>query len=132
MADRENSGAIARLAHVAHAIAANAQVAYFQTGCRECADRLARFPQDASGSLLALSGRVQRNIERLIGRLATDEDFRSAFQRNPQQTLIDAADWGLDLSAIEVDAMLATDQKLWDRIAAELDSRLQKASLKTT
>ena len=75
---------------------------------------------------------MQRNIERLIGRLATDEDFRNAFRRNPQQTLVDAAAWGLDLSAIEVDAMLATDQMLWDRIAAELDSRLQKASLKTT
>jgi hypothetical protein len=75
---------------------------------------------------------VHRNIERLIGRLATDEDFRCAFQRNPQQTLIDAAAWGLDLSAVEVEAMLATDQTLWDRIAAELDSRLQKASLKPT
>ena len=74
---------------------------------------------------------MQRNIERLIGRLATDEDFRFAFQRNPQKTLNDAAAWGLDLSAIEVEAVLATDRTLWDRIAAELDSRLQKASLKT-
>jgi len=75
---------------------------------------------------------VQRHIERLIGRLVTDEDFRDAFQRNPQKTLTDAAAWGVDLSAIEIEALLATDQKLWDRIATELDSRLQKASLKTS
>ena len=75
---------------------------------------------------------MQRHIERLIGRLATDEDFRYAFQRNPQQTLNEAVAWGLDLSAIEVEALLATDQTLWDRIAEELDARLQKASLKTT
>ena len=75
---------------------------------------------------------MQRHIERLIGRLATDEDFRHAFQRDPHQTLNDAAAWGLCLSAIEMEALLATDQKLWDRIAGELDARLQKASLKTT
>jgi hypothetical protein len=74
---------------------------------------------------------VHRHIERLIGRLATDEDFRHAFQRNPHKTLHDATAWGLDLSAIEIEALLATDQTLWDRIAGELDARLQKASLKT-
>jgi hypothetical protein len=75
---------------------------------------------------------VQRNIELLIGRLVTDEDFRDAFQRDPQKTLADAAAWGLSLNAIEVTALLATDQTLWERIALELDSRLQKASFKTT
>ena len=88
-------------------------------------------PAKPAGAVLAFLKGVQRHIERLIGRLVTDEDFRDAFQRNPQQTLIDAAAWGVDLSAIEVEAMLATDQTLWDRIATELDSRLQKASLKT-
>jgi hypothetical protein len=74
---------------------------------------------------------VQRHIEVLIGRLVTDEDFRRAFERNPQQVLGNAAEWGLALSAIEVCALLATDQSLWERIAVELDSRLQKASFKT-
>jgi hypothetical protein len=75
---------------------------------------------------------VQRHIELLIGRLVTDEDFRDAFQRDPQKTLADAAAWGLALSAIEVSALLATDQTLWERIALELDSRLQKASFRTS
>jgi hypothetical protein len=75
---------------------------------------------------------LQRNIELLIGRLVTDEDFRDAFLRDPHQTLTDAAAWGLALNAIEVAAVLATDQTLWERIALELDSRLQKASFKTS
>ena len=74
---------------------------------------------------------MQRHIEMLIGRLATDEDFRRAFQRDPQRTLSEAAEWGMALSAVEVTALLATDQTLWERIAVELDSRLQKASFKT-
>lgn len=74
---------------------------------------------------------VQRHIELLIGRLATDEDFRLAFRRDPQRTLNDAVAWGLALSEVEVTAILATDQTLWDRIAQELDSRLQKASFRT-
>jgi hypothetical protein len=68
----------------------------------------------------------------LIGRLVTDEDFRRAFERDPQQVLSDAAEWGLALSEIEVTALLATDQELWERIALELDSRLQKASFRTS
>jgi hypothetical protein len=75
---------------------------------------------------------VQRHIELLIGRLATDEDFRRAFKRDPNQTLTEAAEWGLALSAVEVTAILATDQTLWERIASELDCRLQKASFKTS
>jgi hypothetical protein len=75
---------------------------------------------------------VQRHIELLIGRLATDEDFRRAFQTDPRRTLGEAAEWGLALSTIEVTALLATDQTLWDRIAVELDSRLQKASFRTS
>ena len=68
----------------------------------------------------------------LIGRLVTDEDFRRAFERDPQQVLGHAVEWGLSLSEIEVTALLATDQALWERIALELDSRLQKASFRTS
>jgi hypothetical protein len=73
---------------------------------------------------------VQRSIELLIGRLVTDEDFRHAFRADPRRALRHAETSGLALSAIEISALLATDAGLWDRIALELDSRLQKASLK--
>lgn len=73
---------------------------------------------------------MQRSIEIVIGRLVTNEEFRAAFLRNPRQALTDASCCGLPLNAIEVSALLATDPALWDRMASELDSRLQKASLK--
>lgn len=74
---------------------------------------------------------VQRSIEIVIGRLVTDEEFRNTFMRDPRATLQDMAQGGLSLSVIEVAALLATDRSLWDRVALELDSRLQKASFKT-
>jgi hypothetical protein len=75
---------------------------------------------------------VQRHIELLIGRLVTDEDFRREFRRDPRKALSEAEKWGIALTAIEVNALLATDQSLWERIALELDSRLQKASFRTS
>lgn len=71
---------------------------------------------------------MQRHIELLIGRLVTDEDFRNAFRSDPRQALADAERYGLTLTAVEVEALLATDRSLWARIANEVDSRLRKAS----
>ena len=75
---------------------------------------------------------MQRSIEILIGRLITDEDFRRAFRHDPHATLESAAEWGLALSPLEVRALIATDHSLWDRVANEVDDRLQKASLKNS
>jgi len=72
---------------------------------------------------------VHRSIEILIGRLVTDEEFRAAFRRDPRAALANVAVWGLELTGAEMSALLDTDRLLWDRVAAELDSRLQKASL---
>jgi len=73
---------------------------------------------------------VQRSIELFIGKLITDEDFRRAFQRDPQATLANSEEWGLALNPYEVRILLTTNPSVWDRMAEELDSRLQKASLK--
>ena len=48
---------------------------------------------------------VQRSIEILIGKLATDADFRRAFQCNPRGTLHQASEWGLALTESEVRAL---------------------------
>jgi hypothetical protein len=64
------------------------------------------------------------------GRLVTDEDFRTAFRHDPRAALVNVAGWGLELSAGEVGALLDTDHTLWDRVARELYSRLQEASLR--
>ena len=72
---------------------------------------------------------MQRSIEILIGKLITDEDFRRSFMRDPHGTLERVAGLGLDVTASEMLALMATDSALWDRVANQVDARLQKASL---
>jgi hypothetical protein len=73
---------------------------------------------------------AHRIIEMLIGRLITDEQFRSEFLRNPEATLVALRDSGLELSRTEIAALVNTDPMLWVRAAATIDPRLEKASLK--
>lgn len=72
----------------------------------------------------------QRSVEVLIGRLVTDEELRREFVAKPRATIRLVQERGLELSVAEVDALLATHIGLWDCLAAALDPRLQKASLK--
>lgn len=73
---------------------------------------------------------AQRDVEGVIGRLATDEEFRRRFLADPASTLGGLVEQGVGLSRAEVAALMATDPELWDRVAETLDPRLQKASLK--
>jgi hypothetical protein len=73
---------------------------------------------------------AQRIIELVIGRLITDEQFRSEFEQNPEKTLLDLRERGLELSKTEIAALISTDLTLWARTADAIDPRLQKASLK--
>jgi hypothetical protein len=73
---------------------------------------------------------AQRVVEILIGRLITDEDFRSDFLADPENTLLALSDLGLELSRTEIAALVNTDPTLWARTAVRIDPRLQKASFK--
>jgi hypothetical protein len=73
---------------------------------------------------------TQRTVEALVGRLMTDEAFRTEFLGNPTATLDALRSQGLELSATEVDALAGTDPALWAHANTLLDARLQKASLK--
>jgi hypothetical protein len=73
---------------------------------------------------------AQRSIEILIGRLVTDEELRERFIVAPLETLRLERQQGVELTAAELDALLASPLSLWTRLAALLDERLQKASLK--
>jgi hypothetical protein len=73
---------------------------------------------------------AQRIVETLIGRLITDEQFRSEFLQDPETTLMALSDRGLELSRTEIAALVNTDLTLWARTADAIDPRLQKASLK--
>jgi hypothetical protein len=97
---------------------------------------LARFrAYRSSGPNFALARRrkvtlAQRIIEMLIGRLITDEQFRDDFLRDPESTLLEMCDRGLELSRTEMAALINTDPALWGRTAEAIDPRLQKVSFK--
>ena len=75
---------------------------------------------------------TQRSIEIIIGRLMTDEEFRERFQQAPLEALqVFMERWGADLSHAEIAALLAMDTDFWERVAEEVDPRLQKANLKS-
>jgi hypothetical protein len=72
-----------------------------------------------------------RTVERVIGRLLTDEELRLKFTRFPNQTLAELGEQGWELTRIEVDALLTIEIRLWSDVAARIDPRLQRCSLKT-
>jgi hypothetical protein len=72
---------------------------------------------------------LHRVVEALIGQLITDDGFRSDFLREPEAILIGLRERGLDISAIEIAALIATDPGAWTRAAGALDPRLKKMNL---
>lgn len=68
----------------------------------------------------------QRNIELLIGRLLTDEAFRFEFVSHLNKTLGSFIDSGHELTAHEVQVLIASNPSFWNDIAAEIDPRLRK------
>lgn len=69
---------------------------------------------------------AQRSVEILIGRLITDEAFRSAFLADANTALVGFAASGHELTALEMSALCATPFSVWERAAEDIDSRLQK------
>ncbi|MGH9140047.1 MAG: Os1348 family NHLP clan protein [Vicinamibacterales bacterium] len=74
---------------------------------------------------------AQRSIEVLIGRLITDEAFRTAFLRNRTETLRGFVESGHELTTLELAAVAKTRMDLWILVADQIDPRLQKASFQT-
>ena len=72
----------------------------------------------------------QANVERIVGRLATDEDFRREFRDDPDRAVRGLASRGLELTHAEIAALVTLDPLTFDRFADSLDPRLQKASLR--
>jgi hypothetical protein len=69
---------------------------------------------------------AQRSVEILIGRLMTDEAFRSAFAADANSALSGFVECGHDLTHVEISALCATPFSVWERGAEDIDSRLQK------
>lgn len=68
----------------------------------------------------------QPNVERVIGRLVTDETFRRRFAGDPATALRELVEAGVELTPIEVRALACVDAALLSRIAEAIDPRIQK------
>ena len=71
----------------------------------------------------------QHAVERTLGKLATDEEFRARFFENPA-----AATWeaGLPLSAVELEALSTLPRAAIARFSQSLDSRIRRLCLDAT
>jgi len=75
---------------------------------------------------------MHKNVETLIGRLATDPSLRHRFAANPRGVLEDFALRGLELTVVELDALASLDPSALGAFASVLDRRLQRAATATT
>ncbi len=71
----------------------------------------------------------QKTVQLVIGRLLTDEDFREPFVRRPRETLNALREQGFELTDDELDALVASDPKMWPSMASRIHPRLQRCSL---
>lgn len=74
-------------------------------------------------------GAMHRNVETLIGRLATDPMLCRRFAEGPAALLGELCEQGLELTPVEIAALAATDPQAIRRFAEALDPRLRKAPL---
>ena len=72
---------------------------------------------------------AQKNVQLIIGRILTDEEFRSDFLERPIATLASLRDRGFELTNTEVDALGRTDARLWRCGAEWIDPRIQRCRL---
>jgi hypothetical protein len=71
-----------------------------------------------------------RCVEQIIGRLVSDERFRRQFRDAPERLLGELAAAGIIVTASEQRALVETPPASWTEMAARLDPRLQKVSLR--
>jgi hypothetical protein len=66
-------------------------------------------------------------VETVIGRLATDPLIRRRFLENPAAVLRQLREEGCELTAVEIDALAATDAEAIRSFAQAIDRRIRKA-----
>src|SRR5262245_59319329 len=72
---------------------------------------------------------THRNVEILIGKLATDAALGRRFANDPAAVLNELERQGLELTAVEIDALSSTDVAAIQTITRALDRRIRKAAL---
>jgi hypothetical protein len=68
----------------------------------------------------------QKNVQLIIGRILTDEEFRLDFLERPAATLTLLRERGCELTAVEASAIVMTDRRLWQFGERWIDERLQR------
>ena len=68
----------------------------------------------------------QRSVEAFVGRLATDEEFRSRFKADRGAVLDETIAAGTPITPVERQALLGLDFESCEKFAGLLDPRLQK------
>lgn len=71
----------------------------------------------------------QKTVERIIGRLLTDEALRRRFCEGPLETLSELREQGFDLTDSEIEALTETDRRVWSSAARRIHPQLQRCSL---
>ena len=72
---------------------------------------------------------THRNVETLLGRLATDPVLRRRFAENPAGLLEELRQHGYELTGVEADALASTDADAIRSFADALDRRIRKADV---
>jgi hypothetical protein len=70
---------------------------------------------------------THRNVETLIGRLATDATLRRRFLDDPTTVLAELRAQGYELTDVELQALASTSGDAFREFAAHVDRRIQKA-----
>ena len=68
----------------------------------------------------------QRNVERVLGRLVTDEGFRRRFWESREEALGELVTIGCELNDCERRALLQLSEACVEQFAGTIDPRIQK------
>lgn len=69
---------------------------------------------------------THRNVETLIGRLATDTLLRRRFLEDPRSVLTEFRDQGYELTTVEHEALASMDAQAMRAFAEAVDRRIQR------
>jgi hypothetical protein len=75
---------------------------------------------------------MHRNVELLLGRLATDPELRRRFSADPRALLLELVERGMELTRVEMDALAGLDPESIGALANVLDRRLRRVATTTT
>lgn len=112
-----------RIAGPARALARFVAIESGPAGAIECRNGHRRFVDGVNEAM------SQCNVERVIGRLVTDDGFRRRFTQDPAGTMRELVAEGLELNGCERRALEAIDPEPLNRFVESLHPCIQKVEL---